>query len=931
MGKASKITLIVIVGLIGLLYGAYLFLVPSLLDFNNYKPEIREAVKDETGLEIEFDEIKLHTYFNFTAGVTAKNVVLTTSENEILLAVDKAKVKVQVLPLIFGEVVVDQVELGGPEDSTTKIRSEKHDFKTEVIADLRLKNKGKLPEIDGFLKFDKLSLVIDGQKLPDSHGNFNFSGKKADIDSKLFITADSFLELSGKVKNIEKQDFDLNVKSSEIRLEDVVKFANTFAEMFNADTNELNNLDIKGKLKADFNLKNNDFSGYLNILETRVSHSGLSQPLQNINSTLNFDKNKVVFKNTSGFLGNIKFNVTGDITSDLISDIKIDLPAVNMGSVSNLVDNSKLLVDVKKELTDFRNISGNLKTEVFIKGDLNKEIDPDIYLTPDKIAVYYVPAKLPVSIVSGNIHVAGNKAQLKDISTVISKSPMNLYGEIVDLDSDVNLDVKANGQITSADIRQHADKGVQDALKSVNKIPFNAFIAGNPENLSITAQTNFDNFANVIKLDQPANITNILSFNARITPKSINLTDSGLFAGSNISKNSAGIYKLDSASKLVSLEGIIDQYDTKTPVLNNIKTDISGLNMRLKDPSGKIQINGDLLVNGKAGQPITTGTLKIKNADFPSLMFKADNIDVSLKSSAEQKKLKDGSVIICEGKVTSDELVASNLLNKNLSFNFGLSSSNNLMIRDFITHTSGGTATGVMDMNLETTKLRVDLTSDNIEINALATNFAQTPDEIFGGMNGRIQLTTMGKTPEEMTSNAVGRTDFQIKNGYLPKIGSIHYLFNAAGLSSRGGVNAKDETTHFESLDGLVMINKGILDIQEILVRGQFLSSFISGSLNMANNHANLTILSKLSGKMVRQLGPIADFSVDKLAEQLPGQWGEIGRALAQQRAVKQYSGSERIPSLIAEPLENDRDFAVKIRGNINEPSSVRILDWLPR
>ena len=83
----------------------------------------------------------------------------------------------------------------------------KYDLKGNIAADLSLKEKGQIPDIKGFLKFDKLSLKVDGKKLPDSHGQFDFSGKKIVMDSKLFITPASFFAITGKVNNLAKQDF----------------------------------------------------------------------------------------------------------------------------------------------------------------------------------------------------------------------------------------------------------------------------------------------------------------------------------------------------------------------------------------------------------------------------------------------------------------------------------------------------------------------------------------------------------------------------------------------------------------------------------------------------------------------------------------------------------------------------------------------------
>ena len=110
-------------------------------------------------------------------------------------------------------------------------------------------------------------------------------------------------------------------------------------------------------------------------------------------------------------------------------------------------------------------------------------------------------------------------------------------------------------------------------------------------------------------------------------------------------------------------------------------------------------------------------------------------------------------------------------------------------------------------------------------------------------------------------------------------------------------------------------------------MQGKYLSSFISGTLQMNNNYANMTILNKLSGRVVKNLGPIAELSIDNLLRQIPGEWGQL---LANQRLTSEYPDRDRIPALNADPLPNDKDFAVKIKGILGQPQAVRMFEWLP-
>ncbi len=1149
MGKSTKIALIASISIIVLIYAAFLFAVPAVVNLNKFKPEIKKAIKDSSGLDFDAKNLKFNTYWDFSAGLTVNNAEINANTGNPLLKVNNARIKVHLLPLIQQKIQIEELSIdkpeifltrlkdgkydieriiektssqpveqaarrdspskpaapvfepvfngidvvisnyavnlkdlsattprnfllkgdilkvedlnlkkyakliakgalyiennpkinydiaiatdippvgeiknqaqpvsGGPEKqishTTTKIdpieKLIKYDLKGDITADLRLKNRGAIPEIDGTFGFDKLSFKVGGKKLPDSYGKFKFSGKKIVVDSKLFITPAAYIQASGKINNFAKQDFDINVKTTEILLSDVKKFAYTLADAFNVDVRALNDINLAGRLNADFDLKKDDYSGYLNILNANISHKDISKPLSNFNSRLKFDKNKIIMEKTAGSVGDIAFNAGGSIASDLKTDLKIEIPAINLPTVVSIVNNSRMFAGLRPQIKDYKKISGTLKAVATLKGRLDKKINPEISLTFDKASAYIASAGLPVAVTRGKILADEKRAELKDIKLVVSYSPVNISGQITDLAGDIDIDATAEGVISAADIKEYLPPDAGRNVK-IDKLPLLAKITGKARDLDVIAQANIDNLSTIVKFNQPAGVSNIFHINANIKPTIVSIEDTGLFAGSNLTKDRSGLYNLSSSSRLIGAKGLISNINTADPYLNDIKVDVSGLNLSITEPEGKLQLNGNLLVIGKSSAPKAYGNINIRNIDIPSMYIKADSVDVALKeeeisvnttivnildskiqlAAALENKLsppyivksvkvnsdfmnidklsqafasqpvsrkasgqrhstgqpsgvrpqpRDVPVIIHNGVFSAKKFVASNLLNNDMSFNFTIKPLNKLQIRNFITHTGGGTGTGIIDMNLKSSKLLLDMEADNIEINALATTLAKLPNEIFGKMRGRIKLTTIGQTPEAMTQNAVGRTDFYIENGHLPRLANLQYLLGANNLSIKGLTDSlfsnsqiSDQaaaTNQFDSLEGLVMINRGSLDVQEIKMKGQYMSSFISGTVRMGSNHANLTVLSTLSGRIVKNLGDITEISVDNLIRKIPGEWGQL---LANQRLANQYPNRDKIPSLNNEPLPQDRDFAVKINGVIGQPSSVSMFEWLPQ
>ncbi len=1072
MNKKSKIALIIIIGLITLVYAGYLFVIPNLINPEDFKPEIQKAAKQATGLEVDPGKLKLSTYYDFSAKLTAQNAKI-----DRYLTIEKASIRVSLPSLIFKKLEIEEIRVEKPKIFLTRLKNGKYDIekvlekqqqpavdkkhepgnetapakvsqpviepvfngmklyvsnyrvnlkdmtgsrernfalagdlleiskfkpekfiklatngtllvennpninfdiklsselpltgtaagpekagkqqplpageklagvrhsgnidpiekilkydpKVDIKADLKLKSRETLPEIKGFLNFENLSIKIDGQKLPESHGEFNFSGKGLKLDSKLFITPESFLEVAGNVKNLAAREFDVNVKSTEIELKDVKKFAYSLADAANADAGALNDIKLSGKIKADFNLQKDNYKGYLSVIDAAVSHKDLSEPLKNLTGKLNFSKDKVVFEDTSGKIADIGFNITGYINSKLFSELKIDLPAINLKTVYNIASNSRLFAGLKPGLNEISGLTGKINAAVKLAGKLDEQPAPEITAVISNISACHKPSKTPISLTGGSIKMdKEGKLAFNSIKTVLSGVPLDITGEF-------------KGSADSWELRAQTD---------LSKIEY---LSG----------------------------TNTLKINAKGSPKTLSITKTGLYS---------------QGKRVAAVEGNIDNYTD----LNNVKVDISGLKVRIKEPKGKAQLNANLVLTGKTDAPKALGNIKLTSLDIPSLQLKTNDIGIVLKSDAilvntgvlsivdskirldadienkltppfivrtvrinsdflnidklslalqaapgptrsgqgnaalKQQGNKAGKgpgrteepdvpVIINSGKFFAKELIVNKLQNRDVSFDFTLKPLNRLAIRNFKTHTAGGIAVGIADMNLKTTKLSVDVTADNLEINALATVLANMPNEVFGGMKGRIRLSTIGKTPGLMIQNAIGKADFNINNGHLGKLGNLGYLLKT------GSVNfaEAEKTNHFDTLNGQVLINRGMLDIQEIKMRGKSLSSFISGSIRMRDNHADLTVLGKLSGRVVSKLGFIADISVNKLIKQIPGQWGEI---LSEARMANQYPDRDRIPPLSSGSLENDKDFAVKIRGVLGQPQSVSMIEWL--
>lgn len=958
----------------------------------------------------------------------------------------------------------------------------KYNFKSNVVADINLKDVQKDADIDGFVNFDGLSLKIKDKTLPESYGKIKFKGKAFDIDSKLFITPESYISVAGNIKDIKKNKLDLNVKTSDIDLKDIKNFAIALSDVISINIAPLNDSDISGKLKADFKIADNsDFSGYLNILNTNIAHKGFSKPIKNLNSTVKFEGNKLAFTNTYGFLDNNKFNLNGFIDSNNFADLKLNIDSFTIKTILDLVNQSSILKEFKLKMKDITLLSGAIKIEAAAKGNINEKISPEIKISivnpavvhkqigfpvslskgiilindkkvdinglqanvlqspilisgnitdysgktpkpeifvkipafnvakikalsnstildknsknllygiknpsglvsanikisPDQqiiadmlinnISAYYAPSNLPLKINNGALTTDGKKLEIKNLNLIASNSPIKLSGTVTSLAKLPEVDLKANGFIAANDIKKYSSPDLRKSIVVRGNIPINASVAGYVDGWKLTSQAKIDNLSYLANINTSG--SKLLNLNIQGKPLSLTFIDSGL--------------STSSGAKLISITGGISKYNSKNPILNNVKVSLANLNLSLVEPKGKLQLNGNILLAGTPAKPKATGNISVKNISVPSMYLTSDNIAIALKNNeilvntgilnVIDSKLKinmaldnnlsspmivknidvsssymnadklqkafppvpyqDVPVIVKNGKFSADKMVVNGLQAANTSCYFVINPMNILKATDLITSAAGGTASGKINMNLKNSRVSVDINTKNMEINTLATAFANTPNEIYGDMNGNIDISTYGYTPEETANNAKGNIDFTVTNGKLVRLGSITNLLKG-GFSSQliGNILAYKEVSssnQFKKLVGNISLSNGTMNINELSSQGGDMSLFSKGSIRMNNNYADITTLGTLSDRITSKLGRIPDFSVDKLIDdkllkKIPGQWGQV---LSDLRPKPKYPDIERIPPLSRGNSETDRHFIVKIQGNLYKPTSVK-------
>ena len=243
-----------------------------------------------------------------------------------------------------------------------------------------------------------------------------------------------------------------------------------------------------------------------------------------------------------------------------------------------------------------------------------------------------------------------------------------------------------------------------------------------------------------------------------------------------------------------------------------------------------------------------------------------------------------------------------------------------------------GLVRGMAKYDFKTGKISAEIMAKHVDANKIATAIFEAKDQIFGYLNGSMMFSTKGNTEEERINNVSGSVYFEINDGKMPKLGSVEYLLKASSLFKSGitGVSINNfidliapvKTGYFNSIKGLLLINKGKAKNVEIFSSGENLSMYIKGTYDIPESFADLNVYGRLTKKADNILGPVGNMSFNSLLNLIPGFKLDNRDKTA---LVKELN---KIPGVEFNDMHY-RIFNARINGNINSDKYVKYFKWI--
>lgn len=300
--------------------------------------------------------------------------------------------------------------------------------------------------------------------------------------------------------------------------------------------------------------------------------------------------------------------------------------------------------------------------------------------------------------------------------------------------------------------------------------------------------------------------------------------------------------------------------------------------------------------------------------------------------AGEQLGLNPKDLIIKDGEFKAENVQLYDINAKNMQAKFNLHKNSPFKFNNVIFDIAGGEIKSEGEYDFNTNSVTLNAKISSCEADELTNSFLGISGQIYGKLDGGVRLKANKLNTPEGIKTLTSDVWFAIKNGKMPKLGSLEYLIRAGNLYKSGvfGLTLNNvidvlipyKTGDFQAINGTLNIQNGIVEKLEIFTQGKNMSLYLSGSYNILNNFANIELLGRLSKKISTLLGPVGNASLNNVINFASG---NKKFETDKNEIIKNIN---KIP--LIEISNNDfRIFSAKILGDINKNNYIKAFNWL--
>lgn len=640
-------------------------------------------------------------------------------------------------------------------------------FKTIYYSDIQANIYAKLKEADnsninGEIKVSGLSLKADDLHSANNNINLLFKGEKIGIESEIHTSKNDVAKLKGEYTYGKKPFIDINTKAKNIKIENLHKILYTATNILNIQ-NPLKDVELKGSLNADFNIKS-DFktlnsSGLARISNAEIKHKLLPYSINNINSDISFENNEITIKKAEAVVNNTPMTITGRVNKKVEYEINAKSNNLEIANVVKLFNLDKNIpVNIEK---------GNFSFDVNIKGVSTKTHFLNGKLNAKSLVLADKTSKIPIRISSLSSEINGNEKKyngsilLENLISTVGKQQIKankfnlLFDEhVIKIPENIifmpaplvvkgeirNYNTKAAGKIDfrgniSANVISNIVKDYSNlANKAVGNIKTIGEINFNNDNIHLKSQLNADrnNYVSFAVIKELLNRNSVVNVDCIFNKNNLTIKDLSLYE--NTYGNNGNRLPVEKMKKIAGVNGEIENAaNAQNAILKNVKISVPDYISAASAFLGgeEFTLKTDILLNNKISAPEIRGNAQISRLNIKKYLTAIKNADLDFSNKAI--KINAPDVTINNSMFNINAKILPDLNRKKFS------------ITDLIIHC------GNLDLNSLFPILKQDIASNlqiNIAKSSITINNVQLLDlkanDVSADISAKNNVVTVG-------------------------------------------------------------------------------------------------------------------------------------------------------------------------------------------
>ena len=420
---------------------AFLFVLPNVVDINDYKSDIQKIAKEQGMINLDFSNAKIITTPLFSVGAQIDDIDITLNDGSKLFTADSVKARLSLPSLLLLTIKVSCFDVEKP---LVNLEVAKEDFKLLSLiktiinnqkSTLKTDNPEPAPELPLGIKTDWIRIKVPSVKLKDykllitdleTKHYLNFGGNELKLGyfngKTVKIKTDAAL-YSDENKNISvKLDVDTSIPVIGTKLDEEDDKAQMIDIPFFNPVEAYRAYDLKADIDAKLRVRhsqNNGFSslGYFNLENLTANISGLQLPNSYIKAKT-FGKNiwldsniKLKSDETMTLLGRIKYGQKPDM------DLKINTDKIYLQDLLELTKAFLNSFDIPNELVKL-SFGGYFQADAYVKTNFKKLKSTgnislnDVYLSIKGLGKVLSDANIKVFLDGNSLDVKNSSMKL---------------------------------------------------------------------------------------------------------------------------------------------------------------------------------------------------------------------------------------------------------------------------------------------------------------------------------------------------------------------------------------------------------------------------------------------------------------------------------------------------------------------------------------